>query len=73
MVAGGVVDVAAAHNTSEAEAVTKTQCYYGYRNNGSYPGVRVRYCYYDYNWWEESWMGGSNRDGWYYEHVPVYT
>lgn len=53
-----------------AHAVTKTQCYYTYRNTGSYPGTRVIVCYYDYAWYEEVW---GNRDGWYYTPVPVYT
>lgn len=66
--------VAAPVAAAPAMAYTTYNCYYGYRTDGgSYPGTKVKYCYYDYNWWEESWAGGSHRDGWYYTHVPIYT
>lgn len=71
VVAAAVVAVSGA---APAMAYTTYNCYYGYRTDGgSYPGTKVKYCYYDYNWWEESWAGGSHRDGWYYTHVPIYT
>lgn len=57
----GATVVAPLANASPAEAYTVSGCYTSYYN-----GWRAdRICYYDYNWWEESWMGGSLRDGWY--------
>lgn len=73
LTAGTVAQVATAHNTSKAEAYTATQCRIEYRLTGTYPGYKVNVCYFDYNWWEESWMGGSHRDGWYYTPIPVYA
>lgn len=26
-------------------------------------------CYYDYNWWEETFQG--KRDGWYWDYNPT--
>jgi hypothetical protein len=33
---------------------------YKVQTGGTYCPV---FMYYDYNWWEESWFGGSHRDG----------
>lgn len=69
----GTTIIAPVANATPAHAVTKSSCYYTYLLTGTYPGTRVYSCYYDYNWWEESWAGGSHRDGRYYVSVPIYT
>lgn len=42
-----------------AQAVTYGSPY-KVQTGGTYCPV---FMYYDYNWWEESWFGGSHRDG----------
>jgi hypothetical protein len=44
-----------------AHAYTTSGCHQQWYNGWRLDTI----CYYDYNWWEESWMGGSRRDGWY--------
>jgi hypothetical protein len=66
---GAVADVATSHNTSQAEAVTWTQGPVKWQSDYRWdPYAKRYYCgvwaYNDYNWWEESWAGGSHRDGW---------
>jgi hypothetical protein len=58
---GTVAQVGTADLNSKAEAYTATQCHTVWYNGWQANTV----CYYDYNWWEESWMGGSHKDGWY--------
>lgn len=67
----GMVVVAPVANAQPAHAATTSSCYYTYILTGTYPGTRVYSCYYDYNWWEETFLG--KRDGRYYNRVPVYT
>lgn len=69
----GTTVIAPVANATPAHAVTTSSCRITYIPNGTYPGLKVQSCYYDYNWWEESWMGGSHRDGRYYVPVPVYA
>jgi hypothetical protein len=59
---GAVADVATAHNTSQAEAVTYTAWKYVW-NCMPYPSAALKYA--DYNWWEEMW---GARDGWVFSH-----
>lgn len=56
-----------------AHAYTTSSCYYTYipSGGGSYTWTRVHSCYYDYNWWEETFQG--KRDGRYYTVVGVYA
>lgn len=65
---GTVAQVATSPNTSTAEAVTWTQGPIKYQWDWVRGSDGRYYCgvwaYNDYNWWEESWAGGSHRDGW---------
>lgn len=57
----GAVVAAPVATAAPAHAFTATQCHTEW-----YKGWQAyTVCYYDYNWFEESWMGGSHRDGWY--------
>lgn len=65
----GLVTTGSAVAADPASAYTDSKCYKQYdRKPFSYELVyplQWRYsCWRDYNWWEESWMGGSHRDGW---------
>ena len=57
----GGLFVAPVATAEKAEAYTASSCYSYYE----YGWQKVTMCWIDYNWWEESWMGGSRRDGWY--------
>lgn len=69
----GAVVAAPVATAAPAHAVTTTQCStkYVYTAGGSYSKTRITTCYYDYNWWEETFQG--QRDGWYSTYVPIYT
>lgn len=65
---GGVAaDVANSDTSSKAQAYSYTQGPQKWQTDRYYSGGRA-YCgvwaYVDYDWWEESWFGGSHRDGW---------
>lgn len=72
IVAGALVATAAlstiggAANAAPAHAVTKSGCYNGYIGY-THQQTAVRWCYYNYNWWEETFLTGA-KDGWYYEY-----
>lgn len=56
-----------------AHAVTMTQCstqWYKTYSSSYNAWVKVTTCYYDYNWWEETW---GWHDGWYGSSTPIYT
>jgi hypothetical protein len=58
-------------DNNRAQALTKSQCYIRYDStNGAY-GSRIESCWYDYNWWEEVFLG--KHDGRYYAYVPAYA
>lgn len=65
---GGVVaDVATSHNTSQAQAYSVTTVQ-KWQTDRYWNGVRWMcgvWQYRDYDWFEESWFGGSHKDGWY--------
>lgn len=67
---GGTAAQVVTADNSKAEAYTRNSCYYTYVNNTSYNQM-VLSCYYDYNWWEETFLG--KRDGRYYTYVPRTT
>lgn len=51
-----------------AQAATQSNCYVKYSEYFMVNGKPDRlimgtYCYYDYNWWEETFLG--KHDGWY--------
>lgn len=52
--------------SSQALNTYYTNQYYCYNGYGYYD----RYLVYDYNWWEESWLGGSKRD--YRRYIGTY-
>jgi hypothetical protein len=66
-VTGGTVAQVATAENSKAQAYSYTQGPQKWQNDRYYSGGRA-YCgvwaYVDYDWWEESWFGGSHRDGW---------
>jgi len=66
----GVTALAMVGLAAPAHAYTKSNCYWVYVNNTSY-GQRALSCYYDYNWWEETFLG--KRDGRFYEYQPQYV
>lgn len=67
---GGTAAQVVTADNNKAEAYTKNSCYYTYVNNNSY-NQKVLSCYYDYNWWEEVFLG--KRDGRYYTYVAINT
>lgn len=67
LLVGGFAGVGQVVSAPRAEALTKYNCTSPYL----YYGFWHRTCYYDYNWYEESWWGGSKKDGWYREPYTV--
>lgn len=47
----------------EAYSIDWNRCYIPRGDSNSW------YCFYNYDWWEESWVGGSHRDGYYWAGV----
>lgn len=51
-----------------AQAYTDYNCYNKVITDAygriSYPVLYYKSCWRDYNWWEESWLGGLHKDGW---------
>lgn len=65
----GLVTAGSAVAAEPAAAYTDSLCFKQYdRYPNSYQLIYpLRYrisCWRDYNWFEESWLGGSRRDGW---------
>ncbi|MBC9705308.1 MAG: hypothetical protein H9W81_10115 [Enterococcus sp.] len=65
----GLTTAGSAVAAPSAQAVTKSNCYVKYSDYFYVNGTRTRlilgtYCYYDYNWWEETFLL-NKRDGWY--------
>lgn len=68
----GSTVVAPLVTAERSEAYSTSSCSYFYKQNiGSYTWTRYTQCYFDYTWWEESWLGGSHKDGWYSWPTPV--
>lgn len=70
---GAMVFLGAMAGATAAQAVTaeaaeaytdKCQSYKYWQSSNHY----FIFCHRDYNWWEESWMGGNHRDYTYAKH-----
>lgn len=64
----GLVAVGDIVAAPEAQAYTDSRCYKKYVTDifgrSYWPFPYRTSCWRDYNWWEESWFGGMNKDGW---------
>lgn len=66
----GVATAGSVVAAPKAEAVTKSNCYVQYSEYFMFNGQLDRlimgtYCYHDFNWWEETFLGKT--DGWYHK------
>lgn len=70
----GTTIVAPVALAEPAQAVEAYNCSYVWKlSQQSYVYNLYLRCWYNYNWFEESWFGGGYRDGWVDRMVPVYA
>lgn len=64
----GIVTFAGTVTASPAEAYTDYDCKIvrvtDWKGDSYWPYPTKKSCWRDYNWWEESFLGGMHRDGW---------